>query len=66
MATKAVLVELVGATEVVAADKLRAVRMTPRPTTDENTVLLAIVEGICALLRAKWGAGGYGTDRHEM
>ena len=42
-ATKGVLFEELEA-EVVAAEvvKLRAVRTTPRPATDENTVLLAI------------------------
>lgn len=50
-ATKGVLVELelVGADEVEPADKHRAVRTTPRPTTDENTVLLAIFRGIDVL-----------------
>lgn len=42
--------------EVVAAGvKLRAVRTTPRPTTDENNVLLAIVMDGRALLQAKEG-----------
>ena len=38
------------------ADKLRAVRTTPRPTADENTVLLAIFRGVCVLMQAKEGA----------
>ena len=57
-ATKEVLVEPKVAPElVVAADKVRALRTTPRPITDENTVLLAI-SGIivccCEQRRAVW------------
>jgi len=56
---------------VAAAVKLRAVRTTPRPTTDENTVLLAIVKDDCVLLQAEEGVGASGGGcpddyQHEM
>ena len=52
--------------EVVAAEvKLRAVRTTPRPTTDENIVLLVIVKGGLVLLQAKRGVGASGGGCSE-
>lgn len=44
-------------------DKLRAVRTTPRPTTDENTVLLAIFKGIYVQMRANRDAGARVEDK---
>ena len=56
--------------EVVAAEvKLRAVRTTPRPTTDENIVILAIVKDECVLLQARgvWEPRVEGAqNQHEM
>ena len=52
--------ELEAEVVVAAAVKLRAVRTTPRPTTDENNVLLAIVKDGRALLQAKEGVGASG------
>ena len=50
-----VLVDELEAEVVAAGVKLRAVRTTPRPTADENNVLLAIVKDGRALLQAKEG-----------
>lgn len=55
-----VLVDVLEAEVVAAGVKLRAVRTTPRPTTDENNVLLAIVKDGRALLQAKEGVGASG------
>jgi len=59
--TKEVLVEPKVAPElVVAADKVRALRTTPRPITDENTVLLAISGIFCAVANKQRRCGSLG------
>lgn len=60
-----VLVDVLEVEVVAAGVKLRAVRTTPRPTTDENNVLLAIVKDGRALLQAKEGVGGSGGGGPE-